>query len=292
MTRVTVLIPTHDHGTTLLWSARSVLRQTHTDLELLIVGDGSPDVTREVVAELAAEDPRVRWFDNPKGERRGERHRAAALEHATGTVVAYLPDDDLWTRDHLEIAVPLLDDADFAHTAGAAYDVEGHLQLWPFDLRHASFRDLMRAGEQRIGHRSVVHTLDAYQRLPQGWVPAPEGASTDTSMWVQFIDQPWIRIAYDPRPTAFHLGSAARVGMTMAERTAESERLFRVLYDPSWRRADLQSDAYLAVLTRLATREAAWLQRPGARLDRWTRRRGVSWVYRAARALGTPLRRG
>ena len=50
----TVLIPTHDHGRTLLRSVPSALAQTVSELEVFVVGDGVPDETRELMAELAA----------------------------------------------------------------------------------------------------------------------------------------------------------------------------------------------------------------------------------------------
>ncbi len=62
----TVVIPTYDHGPTLRYAVQSALAQTVADLEVLVVGDGVPDVTRELMAELTAADPRVRWFDNAK----------------------------------------------------------------------------------------------------------------------------------------------------------------------------------------------------------------------------------
>ena len=65
-----MLIPTHDHGPTLRHSVTSALNQTLSDIEILVVGDGAPDVTREVMAELIGQDERVRFLDLPKGERR------------------------------------------------------------------------------------------------------------------------------------------------------------------------------------------------------------------------------
>ena len=94
MTLATVLIPTYNHGSLLRYSVASALRQTVRDLEIFIVGDGVPDATREIVAELQ-HDPRVRFFDNPKGPRHGELHRHAALRQASGEIVCYLSDDDL-----------------------------------------------------------------------------------------------------------------------------------------------------------------------------------------------------
>ncbi|HYA08203.1 MAG TPA: glycosyltransferase, partial [Gaiellaceae bacterium] len=78
----TVLIPTHDHGPTLLRSVGSVLAQTVPELEVLVIGDGVPDVTRELMAKVTAGDERVRFFDHPKGPRHGELYRHAALQEA------------------------------------------------------------------------------------------------------------------------------------------------------------------------------------------------------------------
>jgi glycosyltransferase involved in cell wall biosynthesis len=104
MAAATVLIPTHDHGPTLRYAVQSALAQTVADLEVLVLGDGAPDVTRELMDELTRADPRVRWLDNPKGPRNGELHRHAALQEAQGEIVCYLSDDDLWLPGHVEEA--------------------------------------------------------------------------------------------------------------------------------------------------------------------------------------------
>jgi len=114
--RATVVIPTFDHGPTLLRSIPSALAQSVEEIEVLVVGDGAPDVTREIVAKLAASDERVRFFDNPKGPGNGEIHRHAALAEAAGRLVAYLADDDLWMPEHLEVLESLLAEA------GCAFD--------------------------------------------------------------------------------------------------------------------------------------------------------------------------
>ena len=93
--KATVVIPTFDHGPLLEYSLASALRQTVPDIEVFIIGDGVPDVTRQIVARAVRQDPRVRFFDNPKGARRGEAHRHRALAEAKGSIVCYLSDDDL-----------------------------------------------------------------------------------------------------------------------------------------------------------------------------------------------------
>jgi len=63
MTQVTVLLPTYNWSNVLRYAIASVLRQTFTDFELLVIGDGCTDDSEAVTAE--AGDPRVRWINLP-----------------------------------------------------------------------------------------------------------------------------------------------------------------------------------------------------------------------------------
>src|SRR4051812_23274970 len=124
----TVMIPTHDHAPLLRYSLGSVQAQSVEDLEIFVIGDGAGADTRALVAELAAADPRIRFFDHPKGPRHGELYRHEALAEARGEIVCYQADDDLWLPEHVAELRTLLQDADFAHTI--ALEVE---------LRHTVF---------------------------------------------------------------------------------------------------------------------------------------------------------
>jgi GalNAc5-diNAcBac-PP-undecaprenol beta-1,3-glucosyltransferase len=164
----TVVVPTHDHGPTLLRSVGSALAQTVEDLEVFVIGDGVPALTREIVAELAAADERVRFFDNPKGPRHGEIYRHEALQQARGEIVCYLSDDDLWLPGHLEQLRDLLADADFAHASPLWIDTEGRPRPWLVDLERPFYRELILSGENRIPLPCAGHTSALYRRLPAG----------------------------------------------------------------------------------------------------------------------------
>ena len=64
-----MIVPTHDHASTLGLAVRSALAQTLGDIEVHIIGDGVGDETRAVVEHLVHDDTRVRFHDLPKGER-------------------------------------------------------------------------------------------------------------------------------------------------------------------------------------------------------------------------------
>ena len=231
----TILIPTHDHGPTLTRAVTSALEQTVDELEVLVVGDGAPDVTRELMAELVAADPRVRWFDNPKGPRHGELHRHAALQEARGEIVCYLCDDDLFLPGHVELMRGLLEDHDFAYARPFWINPAGEVHCYRVDLSHEYFRELFQGGENRIPLSCGAHTLDLYRRLPAGWRTTPEGIFTDLYMWQQILSAPGVRVAGAVEPTVLHFPSPERVGWSSEERLAELDRWDTRMREPGFR---------------------------------------------------------
>lgn len=107
MPRVTVIIPTYNYARVLPYSIRSVLRQTFSDFELLVIGDHCTDESESVVATV--NDPRVRWINLEKGSGHQSGPNNEGLRQGNGELVAYLGHDDLWLPRHLELAVANVD---------------------------------------------------------------------------------------------------------------------------------------------------------------------------------------
>jgi len=221
----TVLIPTHNHEDTLRYSVASVQWQTRQDFELFIVGDGVGDRTREVVAELIAHDNRIRFFDRPKGQRNGERARHEALQQASGRFVCYQSDDDLWMPEHLETMAGLLEHHDLAHTMQIEVTPDGSVQTSIFDA--ATDPLAIRKMEHReagFGLCTGGHRLDAYRKLPDGWMPAPSHMASDLHFWLQFLYQPWCRYISHKWPEVLHLSSVSRRELDGLQRVDEIAR--------------------------------------------------------------------
>jgi glycosyltransferase involved in cell wall biosynthesis len=220
MTTATVLIPTHSHIGTLRHAVASVQQQSLQDFELFIVGDGVADATRAVVAELSASDRRIRFFDYPKGPRKGEIHRHQALQHARGRFVAYLGDDDCWMPNHLDVLDELLTEADFGHTMQVGIDAERRIVVMPADLQNPAFRRRMLTDLfNRFDLTFAGHTLEAYHRLPYGWrTTPPEFPWTDLYMWRQFLAEPWCRAQSAMIPTGINTWTHLRPALSDLER--------------------------------------------------------------------------
>lgn len=99
MEKVSVIIPTYNRGDKILKSINSVLNQTYSDLELLVVDDGSVDETEAVMQTIT--DDRVRYIKLQKNSG-ASNARNVGVEYATGEWIAFEDSDDLWKEDKLE----------------------------------------------------------------------------------------------------------------------------------------------------------------------------------------------
>jgi hypothetical protein len=105
--RVSVLMPSYGQAHFIGRALDSLLAQTHADWEAVIVDDGSPDDTAGVVAPYLA-DGRVRYVKLARNAGLGAALNVA-LTQARAPLVAYLPSDDVYYRDHLQQLADCLD---------------------------------------------------------------------------------------------------------------------------------------------------------------------------------------
>jgi glycosyltransferase involved in cell wall biosynthesis len=105
---VSVVIPCYNGERFVRDAIDSVLGQTRTDLEVIVVDDGSTDDSPRMVEALLS-DPRVRLLRH--GSNKGiAAARNTGIAAACGEYIAFLDQDDLWLSNKLQVQVPLLED--------------------------------------------------------------------------------------------------------------------------------------------------------------------------------------
>jgi Glycosyl transferase family 2 len=218
---VTAIIPTHDHPSTLDLAVNSILRQTVDAIEVVIIGDGVGDDTRDVVSLLVS-DRRVKFVDTPKSPSRAELVRHGILREARSTYVCYLGDDDLMLTDHVESTIEQLQTVDFTHPLPAFVERDGSLGFHLTDITDPRCVEWhLRPRRNAISLTGVGHRLDAYLTLPQGWCEPPPGVWSDHYMWQQWFREPQLRFSTGERATVLKFYAQARKDMGGAERRAE-----------------------------------------------------------------------
>ncbi len=111
---VSVVIPVYNGARTIRATIESVLRQTHSDFEIVLVNDGSTDQTLAVIYSIV--DPRIRCFSKSNGGQATARN--CGISKSTGEYIAFLDADDLWHPSKLKHHKEILD---LNPAAGAAY---------------------------------------------------------------------------------------------------------------------------------------------------------------------------
>lgn len=129
MEKVSVIIPTYNREKTILRAVESVLNQTYTNLEVLIIDDGSTDGTADVVNGI--EDERIKYV--VLEENGGPSNaRNVGVQMAEGEWIAFQDSDDCWHNDKLEVQM--------------AY-AEKHPE---YSMIYSSYNAIMHGGEQKL----------------------------------------------------------------------------------------------------------------------------------------------
>jgi glycosyltransferase involved in cell wall biosynthesis len=115
---ISIITATYNRSNILTYSVQSVLRQTHTNWELIIVGDCCTDDTESVVTSFA--DKRIVFINLKENFGEQSEPNNVGLRAAKGEYIAFLNHDDLWFPDHLEYSLNHLksNNADLVLAAG------------------------------------------------------------------------------------------------------------------------------------------------------------------------------
>ena len=106
--KVSILIPTYNYAHCLDEAMESVLSQTFSDYEVIVIDDGSTDNTDEVMQKYAS-DPRVAYYKNPVNLGLvGNWNKC--LSYATGKYIKFLCADDKFRSDLLEKFVAVMEE--------------------------------------------------------------------------------------------------------------------------------------------------------------------------------------
>ena len=98
MPLISVIIPVYNGQNTIRETIFSVLNQTYKNLELIVINDGSLDLTLNVIYTI--KDSRLKVFSYEKSGVSISRNRG--IERASGQFISFLDADDIWTPEKLE----------------------------------------------------------------------------------------------------------------------------------------------------------------------------------------------
>ena len=144
-----VVLTTYGRGEHIRPTIESVLRQTYSDFELIVVGDGCTDATEEVVRSFRSRP--VSWYNLEQNSGSQSFPNNLGIKNAVGKWIAYLGHDDIWSPNHLAALRALAqsdNELDFAVSGCISYgpkDSEIYFITGLFDSRPSSVRAFFSA---------------------------------------------------------------------------------------------------------------------------------------------------
>ena len=178
-TLISVIVPVYNVEAYLARCVDSILSQTHSNLEVILVDDGARDASGAICDDYAAKDPRVKVLHKENGGLSSARN--AGLEIATGEYIAFVDSDDWIEPDAYSHLLEVMRKYDVRLVCGGRYDVDGATGKKTVGLCPA--REEPLSGEELVGriflwdccdssacdklyHRSILETF----RYPEGKV--------------------------------------------------------------------------------------------------------------------------
>ncbi len=180
---ISIIMAAYNAEKTIEQAINSVLSQTYTNFELLVVNDCSKDRTVELVKDIVAKDSRVRLISNVKNS--GVSYtRKHGLEEAKGDWIAILDSDDAWEPEKLEKQIELQrrTNADLLFTGSAFMDSEGHPIDWYLHApKEVTYRQLLK--QNVLSNSSALVRKELYAKH----YAIGDGMHEDFAIWLSIL---------------------------------------------------------------------------------------------------------
>jgi glycosyltransferase involved in cell wall biosynthesis len=111
-----IIIPTYNRANLLSKAIESVIEQTYTNWELIIVDDGSTDHTKELVENYSKKDNRFRYVYQENAERSTARNNG--IKNANGEYICFLDSDDYFLTNRLQSLYESIKDSNIVYYTG------------------------------------------------------------------------------------------------------------------------------------------------------------------------------
>lgn len=184
MPRVSVIIPTYDHGEFVVETLKSVFAQTFKEYEVIVVNDGSSDNTADLIKPYV-DKGRLLYIEQENTGVAAARN--TGLSKAQGDYIAFLDDDDVWPPDKLEWQVAVLDSTRTIGVVAGGVVTLGYapiIQPRSNGLRRITFREMF-SGNPFISPGQCLIRAEVLD----------SSGGFDTSIWGADDYDLWLRIS-------------------------------------------------------------------------------------------------
>lgn len=180
---MSIITPTYNCGEYIKETIDSVLKQTYTNWEMIIVDDRSTDNTSELVSVYCKKDNRIKYIllDQNSG---AAIARNKAMELAKGNYMAFLDSDDLWCEDKLEKQLSIMKENKWNFTCTDYVQIDQASKSLGKIIKTIKKIDYKRLLlDCPVGNSTVMYNVDALGKFK---VPDIRKRNDD-ALWLQML---------------------------------------------------------------------------------------------------------
>ena len=165
---VSVIIPTYNRKKTILSAIYSVLKQTYTKLEVIVVDDGSTDGTGELIKKTI-KDERLVYIKLKKNKGQSAA-RNVGVKRSIGEIIAFQDSDDIWDESKLELQIKKMQDTnyDLIYCAYEYYERDGKKIIVPNTTRVKELEGYIYnslCNGNKIGTPTMIMKRDTFEKM-------------------------------------------------------------------------------------------------------------------------------
>lgn len=177
--KVSVVVPCYNQAQFLDTALQSVLEQSYTDWECLIINDGSTDHTEEIADLWLQKDTRFQYYQKPNGGLSSARNYG--IDRTQGVYILPLDADDYISTHYIEACVKVLETQDVKLVYGQVEQFGTRIGIW--DLGSYSYQNLLFS--------NMIHCSAMYRKQDWSSVGGYDEAMTsgleDWEFWVHIL---------------------------------------------------------------------------------------------------------
>lgn len=180
---VSIITPLYNSEKYIAETIESVLAQTYSNWEMIIVDDCSKDNGVEIVEKYQEKDKRIKLYKN-KENKGGAGTRNVAIEKANGKYIAFLDSDDLWKKEKLEKQISFMEslDCSFSYTKYERISEKGKkLNLISKIPKTLNYKELLKVNP--IGCLTAVYDTE---KLGKIYLPEIK-IGQDFALWLEVM---------------------------------------------------------------------------------------------------------
>lgn len=218
---VTVVVPTRDRQALVVATVLRLLEQREVALEVVVVDDGSKDGTSAALAALGRPEVRLVRHERSRGQ---SAARDSGVAAARGEWVAFLDDDDRWSRDKLRRQLETAEaaGADFVYAAAVTADPAGHVRDYMPAPDPEALRRRIRARNVIPAGSSNVLVRTSLLRRVGGFDPELTHLA-DWDLWIRLAETGCA--AACPEPLVAYVLHEGNIHLAQSDLAAEARHL-------------------------------------------------------------------